>query len=69
MSITGIYHDFKKKENIDVSDTDFIRFQLSETKYIDFRINDGIIDVNSSGVLSVILAGGANHLSLSTEKR
>jgi hypothetical protein len=66
--IEGIFYGFRNKENIDLSKTDIIRFNISETQYIDVQLKDGIMDIQGSDAIKITLNGGCNCINVSMKE-
>ena len=64
--ITANFYN-KKKDNIDISDANFIRIETAEG-YFDIRIKDNMIDINAEYAISILPNGGCNSINIAVRK-
>jgi hypothetical protein len=66
--VEGIFYSFKKKENMDLSEVDVVRFNVNDEQYIDVRIKDGIISVMGSQAIKITMTAGSNAINVGIEE-
>ena len=54
--IEGRYYSYKEKDDLDLSDTNIIRFNIDELNYIDVQFKDGVLNINGSSSIQIMPA-------------
>lgn len=64
VKIEGTYFKHKEKDNLDLTDVNYIRFNIDELNYMDITFKNGELCINGSSSIK-IMPRASNSISVS----